>query len=94
MASTEHLLTEAHLEGALRLTRSANWNQDADDWRMMLALGRAWGITEGDGTLAASTLVLPYDGFAWVSMVLVLPEHRRKGYASQLLRTAIAWLRT
>lgn len=92
MASTEHLLTEAHLEGALRLTRSANWNQDADDWRMMLALGRAWGITEGDGTLAASTLVLPYDGFAWVSMVLVLPEHRRKGYASQLLRTAIAWL--
>lgn len=99
MASTEHLLTEAHLEGALRLTRSANWNQDAADWRMMLALGRAWGITEGDGTLAASTLVLPYvdgahavDGFAWVSMVLVLPEHRRKGYASQLLRTAIAWL--
>ena len=41
MASTEHRLTEAHLEGALRLTRSANWNQDADDWRMMLALGRA-----------------------------------------------------
>jgi len=99
MASTEHLLTEAHLEGALRLTRSANWNQDTADWRMMLALGRAWGITEGDGTLAASTLVLPYvdgahsvEGFAWVSMVLVLPEHRRKGYASQLLRTAIAWL--
>ena len=92
MASTEHALTEAHLEGMLRLTRSANWNQNAADWRMMLALGRAWGITDGDGTLAASTLVLPYDGFAWVSMVLVLPEHRRKGYASQLLRTAIAWL--
>lgn len=92
MASTEHLLGEAHLEGALRLTRAANWNQNAADWRMMLALGRAWGITEDDGTLAASTLVLPYEGFAWVSMVLVLPEHRRKGYASQLLRTAIAWL--
>jgi GNAT superfamily N-acetyltransferase len=92
MASTEHPLSEAHLEGALRLTRSANWNQDAADWRMMLALGRAWGVTEDDGTLAASTLVLPYEGFAWVSMVLVLPEHRRKGYASQLLRTAIAWL--
>jgi GNAT superfamily N-acetyltransferase len=94
-ASTEHQLTEAHLEGALKLTRSANWNQNAADWRTMLALGRAWGITASDGTLAASTLVLPYgSAFAWVSMVLVAPEHRRKGYASQLLRTAIAYLRS
>ena len=61
----------------------------------MLAIGRAWGITAADGTLAASTLVLPYGGsFAWVSMVLVSPEHRRKGYASQLLRIAIADLQS
>jgi GNAT superfamily N-acetyltransferase len=103
-ASTEHqtngarphvALSEAHLEGALKLTRSANWNQNAADWRTMLALGRAWGITASDGSLAASTLVLPYGStFAWVSMVLVAPEHRRKGYASQLLRTAIAHLQT
>lgn len=94
-ASTEHPLTAAHLEGALRLTRSANWNQDEADWRAMLALGRAWGITAEDGTLAASTLVLPYGAdFAWVSMVLVAPEHRRKGYASQLLRMAIGYLQS
>ncbi len=98
----EHILTEAHLAGALALTRSANWNQNEADWRLMLSIGRAWGITAGDGTLAASTLVLPYlDGaravggsFAWVSMVLVSPQHRRKGYASQLLGTAIADLRS
>lgn len=89
-ASTEHPLSEAHLAGALKLTRSANWNQNEADWRMMLALGCGWGITEPDGTLAATTLVIPYQQFAWVSMVLVLPEHRRKGYASRLLRTAIA----
>jgi len=91
-ASTEHRLTTAHLEGALQLTRAANWNQNAADWRLMLELGRAWGITTAEGTLAASTLILPYDGFAWVSMVLVLPGERRKGYASRLLRTAIAHL--
>ncbi|MSQ54116.1 MAG: GNAT family N-acetyltransferase [Betaproteobacteria bacterium] len=91
-ASTEHALTAAHLAGALALTRSANWNQNEADWRTMLELGRGWGITAADGTLAASTLVIPYGTFAWVSMVLVLPEHRRKGYASQLLRTAIAYL--
>ncbi len=88
--STEHGLGPEHLAGCLALSRAANWNQNAADWRLMLEMGHGWGISEPDGTLAASTLVLPYGGFAWVSMVLVLPKHRRKGYASRLLRVAIA----
>ena len=94
MESTEHPLQERHLAGCLELSKSANWNQNEADWRLMLGFGRGWGITLEDGTLAASTLVLPYGGrFAWVAMVLVLPEQRRKGYASQLLRVAIADLK-
>ncbi len=89
MASTEVRLTEAHLGGCLALSRAANWNQNEADWRLMLGFGRGWGI-EADGALAASTLVLPYgDEFAWIAMVLVLPGHRRKGYATQLLRVAL-----
>jgi ribosomal protein S18 acetylase RimI-like enzyme len=91
MESTEHVLEEQHLPGCLALSRSANWNQNEADWRLMLGFGRGWGITAANGTLAASTLALPYGGkFAWVAMVLVLPEHRRLGYASQLLRVALA----
>ncbi len=91
MESTEHPLGEAHLPGCLALSRAAHWNQNEADWRLMLDVGRGWGISLADGTLAASTLVLPYGGdFAWISMVLVLPEHRRKGHASRLLRTAVA----
>lgn len=90
MESTEHPLKDQHLAGCLALSRSANWNQNEADWRVMLAIGRGWGLTLADGTLAASTVILPYGGrFAWVSMVLVLPEHRRKGYASLLLRKAL-----
>ena len=90
MESTEHPLKDQHLAGCLALSRSANWNQNEADWRVMLAIGRGWGITLGDGALAASTIVLPYGGsFAWISMVLVLPEHRRKGYATQLLQRAL-----
>ncbi len=90
MESTEHVLGEQHLAGCLALSKSANWNQNEADWRLMLGFGRGWGITTADGMLAASTLALPYGKrFAWVAMVLVLPEHRRRGYATQLLRVAL-----
>jgi ribosomal protein S18 acetylase RimI-like enzyme len=86
----------ADLAGALALSASANWNQNDADWRAMLALGEAWGIeanaADGRRQLAASTLILPYGPFAWISMVLVLPEFRRRGYATELLRHALASL--
>jgi GNAT superfamily N-acetyltransferase len=91
MESTEHPLAVQHLAGCMALSKAAGWNQNEADWRLMLEIGHGWGRSLADGTLAASTLVLPYGGdFAWVSMVLVLPAHRRKGHASKLLRTAIA----
>jgi GNAT superfamily N-acetyltransferase len=93
MASTEHVLGEAHLAGCLALSKSAHWNQNEADWGLMLRLGKGWGVSLADGTLAASTLVLPYGNFAWVSMVLVLPQQRRNGYATQLLRVALADLK-
>lgn len=90
MAGTEHRLGPEHVDRCLALSSAANWNQTAADWRLMLERGRGWGVSLDDGTLAASTLVLPYGDFAWVSMVLVLPEQRRKGHATRLLRTALA----
>ena len=82
---------------ALQSRAAASWNQNEADWRYMLANGQAWGISQEDGTLVASTVVLPYgeatcEGFAWISMVLVPPEHRRRGLASRLLRLALAEL--
>jgi GNAT superfamily N-acetyltransferase len=95
MASTEvareHALGMRHVAGCIALSQAANWNQNAADWRLMLEIGRGYGLTLADGTLAATTITLPYsEQFAWVSMVLVLPEHRRKGYATQLLKRALA----
>ena len=84
-------LSERHLAGCMALSRSANWNQNEADWRLMLGFGRGWGISAPDGTLAASTIALPYGAdFAWIAMVLVLPQHRRQGHASRLLRVALA----
>ena len=88
-------LSLADLPEALALSASAHWNQNTSDWRTMLELGTGFGIRatdeQGQQRLAASTIVLPYGSeFAWVSMVLVLPAFQRRGFASQLLRHALA----
>ena len=62
---------------------------------MMIELGQGWGIedtVDGSRSLAASIVVIPFDGCAWVSMVLVLPQCRRRGFAGRLLRHALDWL--
>ena len=66
----------------------------------MLEQGRARALLLGN-TLIASTLVLPWPAasassvtgsVAWISMVLVLPEHRGQGHAGRLLRESLEWL--
>jgi GNAT superfamily N-acetyltransferase len=99
MASTErqrsgiervHALGPEHLAACQRLSAAASWNQNDADWRVMLQMGHGWGLSL-DGELVASALSLPYGtDFGWISMVLVLPEQRRKGYATRLLHRAIA----
>jgi GNAT superfamily N-acetyltransferase len=57
-------LVDADLAGCLALSLSAEWNQNEADWRMMLDLGRGWGIDapsdDGSTALAASVVVIPY----------------------------------
>lgn len=99
--------TLADVDGLLALSAAAHWNQARDDWVWMLANGRARALREHN-TLVASALVLPWPAIAaqssqparppaaslaWVSMVLVLPQHRGKGHATRLLEESLAWLR-
>lgn len=80
-------LTEADLAGAVALSTEAGWNQTTDDWRLMLGFGQGIGVAAPDGRLVATAMTLPFGGrFAWIAMVLVTADWRRRGLATDLLR--------
>lgn len=97
---TEHnrcdirLLTESDLEKAMRLKEQARWNQTREDWQRLLQLtpqGCFAAVCEGElvGTI---TTILYGQQLAWIGMVLVDVEYRRRGIASQLMKAAHQYL--
>jgi GNAT superfamily N-acetyltransferase len=70
----------------LALSTEAHWNQNEADWRFFLNEGTVFGVRDHDGRLIASAALLPYaSGNAWISMVLVTLNWRRKGLATRLI---------
>jgi GNAT superfamily N-acetyltransferase len=90
MAATDHgsavqLGPQDALAG-LALSEEANWNQTEDDWRFFLRYGTVLGIRNAEGRVVATAALLPYSaGAAWISMVLVTANWRRRGLATGLL---------
>src|SRR5690349_2144153 len=89
-------LTEADLPRAAALSALIGWNQNVEDWAEFLRAGALRGLDDGNReSLAATAATLPYGPrLAWISMVLVRPELRRRGHASALMRWAVESLRT
>lgn len=77
------------LQGAQALVAEAGWNQVAADWKIFLDLGTAYAVRGTAGRLVATAATLPYGKFAWISMVLVAGDHRRRGLATRLLRCCL-----
>lgn len=89
MADTEHIsLVELGVGDApdgLLLSTEAHWNQNEADWRFFLSKGLVFGVRDGK-QLVATAALLPYaSGNAWISMVLVTANWRRRGIATRLV---------
>jgi GNAT superfamily N-acetyltransferase len=89
MADTEHIsiveLGAGDAQAGLALSTEAHWNQNEDDWRFFLTKGIVFGIRDR-GQLVATAALLPYSaGNAWISMVLVTANWRRRGVATRLV---------
>ena len=85
-------LDDADIARAAELNAEAGWNQTAVDWRFMLEAGRGTGIEDGTGDgggrLIATSMALPYRGFAWIAMILVTRKWQRRGLATALMQHA------
>jgi GNAT superfamily N-acetyltransferase len=86
-------MTAADVPLGLRLARQAGWNQIEPDWRRFLAMQPdGCFVGELDGAAVATTAAFIFGPVAWIAMVLVDVESRRKGVATTLLKHAINFL--
>jgi len=75
----------------LVLSTEAHWNQNEADWRFFLTRGVVFGVRDNDKNLVASAALLPYSADnAWISMVLVTENWRRRGIATRLVDACLA----
>jgi GNAT superfamily N-acetyltransferase len=79
-------LTVDDAPAGLILSTEARWNQNEADWRFFLSKGIVFGVRDPGGRLIATAALLPYSaGNAWISMVLVTQDWRRRGLATRLV---------
>ena len=88
------LLRESDIAAAMELKRSAGWNQTETDWRTLLQLepDGCFAAVLDDQLMGTTTTTCYGSELAWIGMVLVRPDQRRKGVATKLLDTALNYL--
>ena len=78
------------LDEALRLSTIVGWNQQLDDWRLLLRLAPEGAFAAViDGRIVGTAIGIDYGGFAWIAMMLVDPAYRRCGLGARLLDVAL-----
>jgi GNAT superfamily N-acetyltransferase len=88
------ILRPEDLSFADSLRALVGWNQTLDDWRRFLAMEpEGCFLAEWDGVPAGTITTLRHSSqLAWIGMVLVHPEHRRRGIGRALFHHCLRWL--
>ncbi len=83
-------MTEHDLPLGMRLKGQAGWNQTPTDWRRFLAMEpEGCLVAELDDLPVGTAVVTPFEGVAWISMVLVEQQFRGRGVGKALMNRAV-----
>jgi GNAT superfamily N-acetyltransferase len=87
-------MTLGDIDLAMRLKDQVGWNQTPDDIRRLIEYEpEGCFIAEFDGVPVGTVSTTSYgQKVAWIGMMLVLPEYRRRGIARQLIQAGIDYL--
>jgi GNAT superfamily N-acetyltransferase len=84
------LLSASDLEGAMRLSSAAGWNQRLEDWRLLVSLAPAASFAAvSEERIVATAIGIDYGRFSWIAMMLVDPDWRGRGIGRRLLNAAM-----
>lgn len=89
------LMNEADLTAADEVRRAVGWNQTPQDWRRLLTLQpQGCFVACCNGALVGTVTTTVYGNeLAWIGMMLVHPEHRRRGIGKRLMNRALEYLK-
>jgi GNAT superfamily N-acetyltransferase len=89
-------MTDGDIDFGIRLKAAAGWNQLPADWKRLMRLEpEGCFVLESDGVPVGTVTTTLYEKrLAWIGMVLVSPEERRKGYGTELLKAAMDYCET
>jgi GNAT superfamily N-acetyltransferase len=87
-------LGEKDLEAAMRLKELSQWNQTEGDWRRLLDFGPqgCFAACLDQQVVGTVTTAVYGTDLAWIGMMLVAPEYRRRGLGKRLMQAALAYL--
>ncbi|WP_166659070.1 GNAT family N-acetyltransferase [Labedaea rhizosphaerae] len=77
-------LDETDVAACVALAEKHGWPPEPGKWSLLMRVGEVYGI--GDDELIGTVALVRYgDGFAVVSMMVVSPEHTRRGHGRRLM---------
>lgn len=89
-------MTAEDVDIGMKFKELAGWNQTGADWERFLAIapGGCFVAEVEDEPVGTVVTVIFEDRCGWVAMVLVPPQHRRKGIGTAMLHHGIDYLKS
>jgi GNAT superfamily N-acetyltransferase len=82
--ATFDVLTPAHLDGAIALSRAEGWPHRAEDWALILGLGRGIAALHDDRVIGTA-VATPFGQAGTLSMIIVARDWRGRGLARTMM---------